>query len=80
MNITKLYNQYYNQPFHIKYADTYHNGWLQAEIDLKEHSYTVIRDKFNSKSSNRPSSLNQYYYDNGYFSYICQYASDNKLI
>lgn len=73
-------NQYYNKPFHNEFIDTYHNGWLQAENDLKVNSYAVIRDKFNSKASNKPSSLNQYYYDNGYFSYICQYASDNKLI
>lgn len=73
-------NQYYIKPFHNEYTDAYHNGWLQAENDLKENSYTVIRDKFNSKVSNKPSSLNKYYYDNGYFSYICQYASDNKLI
>ena len=59
-------NQYYIKPFHSEYANTYHNGWLQAEYDLKENSYTMIRDKLNSKCSNRPSSLNQYYYDNGY--------------
>ena len=73
-------NQYYIKPFHNEFADTYHNGWLQAEKDLKENSYKEIRDSFNARTQKKLLSLSQYHYANGYFCAICQYASDNKLI
>lgn len=80
LNSKQLMNQYYNKPFHNEFADTYHNGWLQAEKDLKDNSYIEIRDSFNARTQKKPDSLNQYYYDNGYFCAICQHANDNKLI
>lgn len=73
-------NKYYIKPFHTEYHETYHNGWLQAEADLKVNSFPKIRDDFNNRTNKKPSSLSVYYYDNGYFSYICQYANNNGLI
>ena len=70
---------YYKKPYQREYADNYHNGLLKAEIDLKENIFIKVRNDCN-KNILSHKSLAEYHYNNGYFCYICQYASDNKLI
>ena len=72
-------NQYYIRPFHNEFTIIYDNAWHDAIADIELFCYDKAIKNFKSLAD-EITSMAEYYYANGYFCAICQYASDNKLI
>lgn len=72
-------NQYYIKPFHNEFINTYDNAWHDAIADIELFCYDEAMNNFKTLAD-EITSLADYYYTNGYFCALCQYANDNKLI
>lgn len=72
-------NQYYIEPFQKDCISDYIKGWRLSIEYIDKYGYKVAKNYLNTLMDNQKD-IKGFHHANGYFCYICQYASDNNII